>query len=256
MSFIAIKNWSEHQHYKDRTAPWIKLYRDMLDSEMWVMSSDASKLLAICLMMLALRNDNKIPADPEYIKRFGHLEFLPDFAELIKHKFIDFIDENGECLQPASAMLATCPTEERRTEGEKNRTEGEGEETPATSADKKTPKPKTISPLEILLSLGVEEQAAKDWLTVRKAKRAPLTETALDELKLEAGKAGITVGQAVEICAKKSWQGFNAGWNWNDSKQKSGAISRSDQIARHNEQVAAEFLGSGEKTIEAEVVNA
>lgn len=84
----------------------------------------------------------------------------------------------------------------------------------ATSADKKTPKPKTISPLETLLALGVAEQAAADWLTVRKAKRAPLTDTALDELKLEAVKAGITVGQAVAICAKKSWQGFNSSWNW------------------------------------------
>lgn len=122
MSVLAIKNWTEYQHYKDRTAPWIKLYRDMLDSPMWVMSSDASKLLAVCLMMLALRNDNKIPANPEYVKRFGHLEFTPDFSELIKHGFVDFIDENGECLQPASIVLATCPPER---EGEQSRTERE-----------------------------------------------------------------------------------------------------------------------------------
>lgn len=87
---------------------------------------------------------------------------------------------------------------------------------PEKSAEKNLLKPKTIPPLEILLALGVSEQAAKDWLTVRKAKRAPLTETALDELKLEAGKAGITVGQAVAVCAKKSWQGFKANWNWKD----------------------------------------
>lgn len=89
----------------------------------------------------------------------------------------------------------------------------------APSAIKKIPKPKTIAPLETLLALGVAEKAAADWLIVRKAKRAPLTGTALDELKLEAGKAGITVAQAVAICAKKSWQGFNAGWNWKDEAQ-------------------------------------
>ena len=69
----------------------------------------------------------------------------------------------------------------------------EGSGASATSADKKTPKPKTISPLETLLELGVVEQAAKDWLIVRKAKRAPLTESAIDELKREAEKAGITL---------------------------------------------------------------
>lgn len=71
--------------------------------------------------------------------------------------------------------------------------------------------------LKILLDLGVPEQAAIDWLAVRKAKRAPLTQTVIDELKREAAKAGITVAQAVLICARKSWQGFNAAWDWSSA---------------------------------------
>jgi hypothetical protein len=71
-----------------------------------------------------------------------------------------------------------------------------------------------------LLELGVDPQVANDWLQVRKAKRAPLTETVLADLKSEANKAGITVARAVSICAKKSWQGFNATWNWADEPQK------------------------------------
>lgn len=72
-------------------------------------------------------------------------------------------------------------------------------------------------PLTILVELGVTEQVAKDWLTIRKSKKAPFTETALNELKNEAAKAGITAAQAVEICARKSWQGFNATWKWQDA---------------------------------------
>ena len=68
--------------------------------------------------------------------------------------------------------------------------------------------------MKILTDLGVDEQIAKDWLTVRKAKRAPLTQTAINTLKNEAGKAGITVAEAVAICAQRSWQGFKASWDW------------------------------------------
>lgn len=82
------------------------------------------------------------------------------------------------------------------------------------SRDESLPPKKTD--LKILTDLGVPEQTAKDWLKVRKAKRAPLTETALSELQTEAFKAGISVMQAVTICARKSWQGFNSTWNWKD----------------------------------------
>ena len=70
--------------------------------------------------------------------------------------------------------------------------------------------------LKTLTDLGVDEQIAKDWMAIRKAKRAPLTDTALDELKCEASKAGIAVSEAVAICAKRSWQGFKASWNWRE----------------------------------------
>lgn len=125
--FIRVKNWAEYQHYKDRSAPWIKLHREMLSSHFWVMGDDASKLLAICIMLLAQRTDNKIPLDLEYIKRFSHLDQTPDLAPLLDSQFIEIIDDSG-CLQTASEVLATCPSEENR--GEENRVEK-----PSASAD-------------------------------------------------------------------------------------------------------------------------
>lgn len=73
------------------------------------------------------------------------------------------------------------------------------------------------SALKQLTELGVEEQVALDWLAVRHAQHAPLTATAIASLKREAEKAGISVGQAVLICAQKSWRGFNHNWNWRDA---------------------------------------
>lgn len=51
-----------------------------------------------------------------------------------------------------------------------------------------------------------------DFLAIRKAKRSPLTSTALDRIKSEAGKAGITLQAALETCCARGWQGFNADW--------------------------------------------
>jgi hypothetical protein len=96
--------------------------------------------------------------------------------------------------------------------------EGKGSIYDASKTLDKNTEPKEVkkSPLQILIGLDVPEQIAKDWLIVRKGKKAAFTETALTEIQREAEKAGITLAQAVEICAKKSWQGFKASWDWKD----------------------------------------
>ena len=76
--------------------------------------------------------------------------------------------------------------------------------------------------LKDLISLGVTEQIAKDWLEVRKMKRAPLTQTALDAIIKEADKARLTLNDAIKACVENSWQGFKADWYLNANKQANG----------------------------------
>lgn len=73
--------------------------------------------------------------------------------------------------------------------------------------------------LNDLLNLGIDKQTAQDWLEVRKVKRAALTQSAINLLINEAAKAGISVNDAVRICAENSWQGFKADWYFNLNKQ-------------------------------------
>lgn len=58
----------------------------------------------------------------------------------------------------------------------------------------------------------VDAQLWADWLAVRKAKRAPLTATALAGVQREADKAGITLAEALRCCVEAGWQGFRAEW--------------------------------------------
>jgi uncharacterized protein YdaU (DUF1376 family) len=59
---------------------------------------------------------------------------------------------------------------------------------------------------------GVSESLFKDYLEVRKAKKAKWTETALKGLKREAEKAKISLSDVMQMCCERGWAGFKAEW--------------------------------------------
>lgn len=69
-----------------------------------------------------------------------------------------------------------------------------------------------FDPMGALLAEGVLEQTAQDWLAVRKAHRAELTQTALDQVKREAAQAGMPLESALALCCARGWRGFEAAW--------------------------------------------
>lgn len=73
--------------------------------------------------------------------------------------------------------------------------------------DKRTPR---IRPVDRPSS--VSESVWSDFLAVRKAKKAPLTQTALDGIQREAAKAGMGLADALALCCARGWQGFKADW--------------------------------------------
>ena len=63
-----------------------------------------------------------------------------------------------------------------------------------------------------LLSLGVDESVANDFIALRKQKRATLTQTALAGIQREAAKANVSLNEALEIVCARGWQSFKADW--------------------------------------------
>lgn len=63
-----------------------------------------------------------------------------------------------------------------------------------------------------LLAEGVDQQLVADFLQLRKTKKAPVSQSALDGIKREAAKAGMTMAAALAMCCERGWQGFNAEW--------------------------------------------
>ena len=69
------------------------------------------------------------------------------------------------------------------------------------------------------------EPVWQDFLAIRKAKRAPLTATALAGIAREAGKVGLSLPEALAYCCEAGWQGFNAGW-WTDRHRATAQAQR------------------------------
>ncbi|MDR1351531.1 MAG: YdaU family protein [Zoogloeaceae bacterium] len=65
----------------------------------------------------------------------------------------------------------------------------------------------------------VPDQVWTDFLAIRKARRAPLTPTALDGIEREAVKAGIPIAEALTVCVFRGWQSFRADWDWKAGSQ-------------------------------------
>lgn len=58
----------------------------------------------------------------------------------------------------------------------------------------------------------VDPQTWGDWLALRKAKRAPVTETVIREARREAAKAGMAFGQFLAVWCRRGSQGLEADW--------------------------------------------
>jgi len=59
---------------------------------------------------------------------------------------------------------------------------------------------------------SVDNSVWEDFLKIRKAKKAPMTATALEAIKREAEKAGWPLNDAIKECVVRGWQGFKAEW--------------------------------------------
>lgn len=94
---------------------------------------------------------------------------------------------------------------------------------------------------------GVDPQVVADFLAIRKAKKSPVTETAVNGIKREAEKLNYTLEQALRICCERGWAGFKADWILREEAQKSIPIrghlpNKQESIHAQNLAVAATWV--------------
>lgn len=97
--------------------------------------------------------------------------------------------------------------------------------------------------VEQLVEQGVDQQVAKDWLIVRKAKTLPLTPTAWDETKAEALKAGLSIADAIKTATANGWGGFRASWMNKPDVHRVGGFGQVDKTSTvPPKETAAEYV--------------
>ena len=179
---MKIKNWSEFQHFKDRTPPWIKLYRYLLDDPDWhSLSGDEAKTL---IMLWLIASEDK---DME-----GQLPPLKNIAFRLRISEVKLKQELNKLshwvIQDDINMIST-------------RYQDDIPETETEKRERHSYKP------------PISDDLFQEYSKIRKAKKqSPFTERMFNAIVKEAKSINITPERAIEICCENGWVGFKASW--------------------------------------------
>lgn len=117
------------------------------------------------------------------------------------------------------------------------RTQSEGNATHNTEhITQDTVKKKKATVVACPPDVGIQEW--EDWLSLRKAKKAPVTETVIKSARKEAEKAGITFNAFLTIWCARGSQGLQAEWLKTNERQtfaqQAADIARTTVPAQHS----------------------
>lgn len=195
MKHFRVRNWDKFQHYKNRNPPWIKLHTSLLENYEFGCLQDASKLLAMCIWLLAARSDNKMPADPDWIRSKCNLKTKPDLAPLFDGGFIEWIQELPLLEQDASSALA----------GSKQSATSEREGERETEREQKGADALTFDPSSIP---GLDPDAWALWIEHRSKIKKPIRPHAYRDAAEELAKLGDQQLATVKRSRANGWQGL------------------------------------------------
>ena len=132
-------------------------------------------------------------------------------ARYMQNGLVHKADMSGSRTSPSSGGLVRLAENEVREPENEVREPDTNHQEPSRTISKATTKKRASAP-DPLCPDGVDPQTWADWLTLRKAKRAPVTETVLRDARREAAKAGLTLTRFLEIWCSRGSQGLQAEW--------------------------------------------
>jgi len=186
---MRIKNWTKFQHFKDRRPPWVKLYRDILDDLEWHELDPFAAKVLVMLWLIASENEGQIPDNKTLAFRLRLTEvktkeIIIKLSHWLEQDDINKISKGYQIDLPERETETELETETKR---EKN----------ATS---------------VACPPDVDQQIWDDWKQLRKAKKAPVTETVVNSARKEAAKANMEFSDFLSIWCARGSQGLQADW--------------------------------------------
>lgn len=163
-------------------------------------------------------------------------------------KLDDLIAEQAEAERQAAQVEADRLAAEQSAEAARLAAEREAA---AAAKQAKAAKPvKAAKAAEPAAAIAcpddVPAEVFADFLTIRKSKRAPLTNTALAGIRREADKAGLSLADALAVCCERGWVGFRADWHSDSGALASAKTARpvAETFRERDERLARERMAS------------
>jgi len=186
---MRIKNWTKFQHFKDRRPPWVKLYRDILDDLEWHELDPLAAKVLVMLWLIASENEGQIPDNKTLAFRLRLTEvktkeIIIKLSHWLEQDDINKISKEYQVDLPERETETELETETKR---EKNAT-------------------------GVACPPDVDQQIWDDWKQLRKAKKAPVTETVVNSARKEAAKANMEFSDFLSIWCARGSQGLQADW--------------------------------------------
>jgi uncharacterized protein YdaU (DUF1376 family) len=127
----------------------------------------------------------------------------------IHHRANKEIEKVGDKSQKASASAKARWSKPKDANALQTQSEGNATHNtlPITQDTEHKKKATIVAPPE-----GVSDSVWQEFKSLRKAKKAPITQRAIDAITSEANKAGWTLEKALEECVVRGWQAFKADW--------------------------------------------
>jgi len=178
-------------------------------------------------------HEKPLPVDPADVARLIRMRTHSESIASVLQEYFERREEGWIHLRVIQEILKVGEKSEKASESAKARW-GKVKDANAlqTQSDRyatRDPLPITRDPLPktqkntVATPDGVTESVWQDWLKLRKAKRAAVTQTAIDGIAREAKKAGVSLQVALETCCARGWTGFKADWLKDKGEQKSFA---------------------------------
>ena len=156
----------------------------MDDLEWYELDPLASKVLVMC-WLIASEDDGNLPSTKNLAFRLRMTE-----------------KQTNDCLNKLSHWL-----ERSDINAISEQYQSDSLETETETETKKRQKATVVATPD-----GVSQSVWDDFKTLRKAKKAPITQRAVDGIIAEANKAGWSLEQALTECVVRGWQSFKAEW--------------------------------------------
>jgi uncharacterized protein YdaU (DUF1376 family) len=165
-------------------------------------------------------HEKPLPIDPEEIARLVRMRTHSDCIAVVLREYFKKTKDGWISLRVLEEIARVGVKSDKAAESAKARwskvkyanalqAQSEGNATHNTlhKTQDTLHKKNTVAPPD-----GVTDSVWQDFKTLRKVKKAPITNAALDGIQREAAKAGWSMESALKECCTRGWVGFKAEW--------------------------------------------